>query len=368
MRILYDHQVFSLQDVGGGTRYPYELLRHLATLPNVHADLFLGLYRSVYPFHELNSAGTHVIGLRAPLPPGLARYALNEAIESAASVVSGKYDIYHSTYFRFMPAVRRRAAVTTHHDVIYEELPHLFPDAARVIRFKTSLYARADRIICISEYSRQGLLRFYAVDPAKTCVVYHGPNRLPRSPEDAENLRRHARRKFVLYVGTRNFHKNFRVLLQAFHDSRLGDDYDLLTLGGGAFTEPELAAVRSLELEACVRCLPWVTDEFLAEAYAAAALFVYPSLAEGFGAPPLEAMALGSPTAVSRLTALPEICQDAPFYFDPHDVGSMSRALVAGVTEGPARERAITRGREVAAGYSWEKCSAETLAAYRACL
>jgi len=368
VRILYDHQVFSLQDVGGGTRYPFELLRYLSRLPSVQADLFLGLNRSAYPVHEIDSRRARVLGLRAPLPPGLGRYLVNEVLESAASLVTGRYDIYHSTYFRWMPVIRRRASVATHHDCTVEQFPQLFPDAARVIRFKASLYQKADRIICISGFSRQGLLQHYSIDPAKTCVVYHGLNVLPRSQSAAQEVRRRAPRRFLLYVGTRGYHKNFLPLLQAFRDSRLCEDYDLFALGGGPLTLEQRSRIRALRLEAAVRCVPQVTDEFLAEAYAAATLFVYPSLAEGFGWPPLEAMALGCPVAASNASAIPEVCRDAPFYFDPCDVGSIARALVEAVIDEPVRRHAITRGREVAALYSWEKCGSETLAAYQSCL
>jgi glycosyltransferase involved in cell wall biosynthesis len=114
-------------------------------------------------------------------------------------------------------------------------------------------------------------------------------------------------------------------------------------------------------------CIPAVADALLGEAYARAALFVYPSLSEGFGIPPLEAMAADCPVAASNVTAIPEICRDAPFYFDPYDVGSIARAMLAGVADGVDRSSAITKGKLVAAGYSWEKCGAMTLAAYREC-
>src|SRR3974377_1493147 len=161
MRILYDHQVFSLQDVGGASRYHYELARYLAAVPDVQVELALGLYRSVCPFQELSSANLRVRGMRGPVPPGLLRYVLNESLGTAASLLGPRFDIYHPTYFRFMRVVRARRMVTTHHDCVYEEFPHLFRDAAAVIRAKGSLYAKADRIICISEASRRGLLAYY---------------------------------------------------------------------------------------------------------------------------------------------------------------------------------------------------------------
>ena len=364
VRIIYDHQVFSLQDVGGATRYHYELARYLASVPDVQVELLLGLYRSAYPFHQLAA----VRGQRAPLPPGMLRYALNEVIGTAASLVSGKYDVYHPTYFRFMPVIRARRIVTTHHDCVYEQFPHLFRDASTVILAKGNLYARADRIICISEASRRGLLEYYSVDAGKTCVVHHGLTALPRSPQAAQDLRSRLRRPFMLYVGIRNCHKNFSALLHAYHDARLSEQYDLLALGGGPLSATETAAIASFGMGNSVVAIPSVSDEFLSEAYATAELFVYPSLSEGFGIPPLEAMAAGCPVAASEVAAILEVCGDAPFYFDPGDVSSMVHALLAGVGERDARQRAIARGREVAARYSWERCGADTLAVYRECL
>jgi len=234
MRILYDHQVFSLQNVGGASRYHYELLRYLSTVPEVQTELFLGLNQTTYPFRELSSPTTRVVGVRAPLGPGMLRYALNEAWASAALVFDGRFDVYHATYFRRSPAIRARHIVTTHHDCTYEQFPHLFRDAAAVMRSKRTLFARVERIICISEASRRCLLEFYPVRAEQTCVVHHGMAPLPRSPQAEKQLRQHIRRGFLLYVGTRSAHKNFAALLQAFQQSCLYEDYDLLALGGGA--------------------------------------------------------------------------------------------------------------------------------------
>ena len=330
MRIRYDHQVFSLQDAGGASRYHYELARYLASVPDVQVEMSLGLYNSVCRFEELASPHLRLRGTRAPLPPGLLRYALNETIGTVASAFASRFDIYHPTYFRSMPAIRARRMVVTHHDCVYEEFPHLFRDASAVIRSKGKLYARADRIICISEASRRGLLAYYPVDAAKTQVVHHGLTALPRSPQATADLRRQVRRPFLLYVGIRNYHKNFLAFLQAYHEAGLSSDYDLLALGGGHLTAKETAEVASLGLSEAVVAIPSVTDEFLAEAYTAAALFVYPSLSEGFGIPPLEAMAAGCPVAASHVAAIPEVCGDAPFYFDPHDEASITRALLSG--------------------------------------
>lgn len=367
MHILYDHQVFSLQNAGGASRYQYELLRYLSSVEGVETELFLGLNQTVYPFCELSSATTRVWGRRSPLPPGMLRYAVNEALETARSAFAGKFDIYHPTYFRCMPTIRARRIVATHHDCTYERLPHLFRDAAIVIRSRRAMFAKVDLVLCISEDSRRCLMEFYPVRAEQTRVVHHGLTALPRSQQAAEELQTRLHRGFLLYVGARTAHKNFAALLQAFHESRLYEEYDLLTLGGGTLTNDEKAKIASFGLTPFLHCIPVVADEMLGEAYARAALFVYPSLSEGFGIPPLEAMAAGCPVAASKVTAIPEICQDAPFYFDPHDVGSITSALLQGVSEGDGRRCAIEKGRRVVAQYSWEECGAKTLAAYREC-
>jgi glycosyltransferase involved in cell wall biosynthesis len=365
LRILYDHQVFSLQNAGGASRYHYEILRYLSGVAGIEAELFLGLNQTIYPFDKLRSSTIKVQGRRSSLARGMFRYAINEVLEAAISPFRGIFDIYHPTYFRPTAMIRSRRLVVTHHDSTYEQFPHLFRDAYLVFRSRRAMYSKVDRVICISEADRQGFLQFYNVDPAKTCVIHHGLNVLPRSVEAAEDLRSRTRRPFVLYVGARNCHKNFGTFLQAFRGSRLHEDYDLLALGGGPLTQLERETVSALELADALICVPSVSDEFLSEAYAAAALFAYPSLSEGFGMPPLEAMAAGCPVATSNVSAMPEVCQDAPFYFDPCDVGSMAQALVRGVTDQEARDLAIARGKRVASGYSWEKCGALTLAAYR---
>jgi glycosyltransferase involved in cell wall biosynthesis len=141
----------------------------------------------------------------------------------------------------------------------------------------------------------------------------------------------------------------------------------LLAVGGGALTAEERALAQQLEVERSLIVLPQVADSLMAEAYAAATLLVYPSWCEGFGYPPLEAMAAGCPALVSNTSCLPEICQDAPFYFSPQDQGSLEQALLEATNDEPARQRARERGMQVAAQYDWRTCADRTLALYYEC-
>ena len=367
LRVLYDHQVFSLQNVGGASRYFYELAKFLTTVPQTQTDVWLGINGTVYPFRALDRRKAHVSALPEWLGPGLPRYFANELWSATRAVFHGKVDIYHPTTYMRTPTVRARRVVATHHECTHERFPQYFPDAKRIFWARKRLFPQVDAIICDSESSRQDLLRFYNVDSAKTRVIHLGLTPLPRSAEAAAQLRSRMRRDYVLYVGMRAMFKNFRGLLQAFRDSNLHDSLDLLVVGGGALTPEEKLTMSKLGLERCVVFMPQASDELLAEAYAGAKLFVYPSFNEGFGLPPLEAMSLDCPVLASRVSSIPEVCQDAPFYFDPADQNAFGRELLRAVSDEEARRRSIERGREVVAQYSWEKCGRETLALYHQC-
>lgn len=367
MRILYDHQVFSLQNAGGASRYFYELMKFLTSAPDVETDFLLGISGTVYPFRQLDSSRLRVMSFPEWLPPGTLRYLANEAWSNMAAPLHGKMDIYHPTTYMRMPMVRSRRVVATHHDCTHERFPEMFPDVKKVLWARKQLFPKVDAIICVSEACRQDLLRFYNVDPAKTCVIHHGLTRLPRSAEAAAGLRRQLRRDYILYVGMREAFKNFDGLLQAFHDTGLGESFDLLLLGGKPLTAGEKKRIAGLGITDCVVSLPAVSDELLGEAYAGAKLFVYPSFNEGFGFPPLEAMSQGCPVLVSRIPAIMEVCHDAPFYFEPEEQSSFNRELLRAVNDETARQQSVRRGTEVANQYSWEKCGQQTLAVYRQC-
>jgi len=349
------------------TRYFYEIMRFMATVPDVRTELLMGISGTVYPFRELPPAKVRVTQFPESLPPGMLRYVANEILSNFAALVRGTMDIYHLTYFMRMPMVRARRLIATHHDCTHERFPQLFPDVKKVLWARRMLFPKMDAIICVSQSAQRDLVDFYGVDPAKTRVIYHGVSPLTRSSEDAERLRQRVRREYLLYVGMRASFKNFNGLLRAFYETGLKDSMDLLVLGGGPLTADEKDLIAEWKMTDSVICIPRVSDGLLAEAYAGARLFVYPSWNEGFGFPPLEAMTLGCPVLATNRSSVPEICHDAPFYFDPADQESFNDALLRAVHDEDDRKQAVERGRKVVAKYSWERCGQETLALYREC-
>ena len=276
MRVLYDHQVFSLQDAGGASRYFYELARYMGRIPDVQTEVLMGINGNVYPFRELDAKRTRVAELSNWLRPGSLRYAVNEVWSNVKAASLGKFDVYHPTTYLKMPLARAHRVIATHMECTQERFPELVPHARRVINFRKWLFPRVDAIICISESTRDDLLHFYDVDRAKTRVIYDAFSPLPRDAKAAAAIRQKMRRDYVLYVGKRATFKNFRGLLQAMHDAKLADFVDLLVLGGGEFTPEERTLIQSLGLGNSVVSVAKVSDEFLAEAYAAARLLCIP--------------------------------------------------------------------------------------------
>ncbi len=364
MRILYDHQVFSLQDAGGASRYHFELVRNLQQLDEVAIEVLMGLNGSVMPFATLQRPRTRVFGHRTALKPGRARYATNEVLSAIIAPLRGRVDIYHPTLYRAIPWVRRRRVVVTHHDCIHERFPHLFKNAPAIIESKRKLFAQADAIVCVSNCSRSDLHRFYDLSEKKTHVVYHGFSPLLCAPGDGAGKIE----PYLLYVGSRAGYKNFGLLLEAFFRSGLAGSYRLLAIGGGEFTPAERERIAQLRLTALVSVVPRAEDATLARAYRGAALFIYPSLYEGFGFPPLEAMSLGCPVLVNRTSSLPEICGDASFYFESCDADVLSQSLTTTLADeqGLALKRRL--GQQQVALYDWNRSALSTLDVYRSVL
>lgn len=367
MKIVYDHQVFSLQDAGGATRYFYELIRHLRNRKHISLRLLLGLNHSVYPLAELNGSNSVIVSSRSRLKPGIVRYVTNEFLSNSLSIARGRCDIYHPTLYRRVPLIRGRRVVVTHHDCTHELFPHLFKNAEMVVRNKRRLYAEADAIICVSESSRKDLLRFYPVEEQRTYVIHHGfapfaEARIDDLPDGISSFR------YILFVGARSGYKNFRSLLEAYKATGAAFDYDLVAVGGGKFAADELQAIEQLDIAKRVRLIPLATDALLASLYRNAALFVYPSLYEGFGFPPLEAMSLGCPVLTSRASSMPEICGDAAFYFDPGDPDALAASLCEVLSEGRDKLQMREKGYEQVSRYRWDRTAEQTLEVYRSTL
>jgi len=260
-------------------------------------------------------------------------------------------------------------SVVTILDVIYARHPEAHTLPMRLgMRAIVPLAARgADRVITISHAAAAEIAEELSVPPQRIDVTHLGGRPIgPATPE--LELRRRlglAEAPLILSVSARRPHKNLPRLIEAFANLS-ADPAPLLVLPGYETPFDDELRRRAAELGVAerVRFLSWVSDEDLEGLYAAAACFVFPSLAEGFGLPVLEAMQRGVPVACSDAAPLPEIGGDAARYFDPLDVGAMTTALSGLLEDAELRERLASEGRQRASSFTWERTARETAESY----
>lgn len=252
--------------------------------------------------------------------------------------------------------------MVTVHDVCHLALPHLFSGLLRQIYARlmfSEVRRRADTILCISQFTKRELMRLVAVPEDHIRVVYCGVGE--RWFELARGQPVH-NRPYVLYVGNVKPHKNLGTLIDAFLSIRDRIPHDLVIVGqktGMRNGDPALLS-RAADGAGRISFTGRITDEALMQYVAQADVLVLPSLYEGFGLPPLEAMACGCPTLVSDIDTLREIYGDATVYFNPHDHRELAERMLMVLTESGLRERLRSAGEQRARMYSWPRAAAET--------
>src|SRR5260370_20595096 len=363
MRILYDHQAFSLQSTGGISRYYYELVSHLTQLDSCRPEIALGAQRNGFDFRNLPGVKAWGFQGLGSLASGKTRYILNELLSTALLSFCGEFDVYHPTLYRHVRAARWKKMVITHHDCAYERYPELFSRVEMIKGLRARQFQTADAIICPSESTRRDLHEFYDVPESKTLVVHHGVTEMSQHLKARREGVRH--RPFLLYVGSRASYKNFPALLRAFAGAGLKDDFDIVVAGGGAATPAELSLIAETDLAGRVEFAPRASDALLAELYADARLFVYPSLSPVFGFPPLASLSLGCPVLATRTSSLPEICRDAVFYFEADDLESFVSSLRVACFDESQRAAKVRDGKSLIPSYTWQKFAANTLGIYK---
>ncbi len=261
-------------------------------------------------------------------------------------------DLFFSPGFS-VPAVSLSPFVFTIHDLICVELPgaRRTHTCARKLYFETMVKRaarRAFRVLTVSEYSRLEVMKWANLRDDAIVNVGSGVDPV----FTLAGSRYEPGFEYILYVGNFKPHKNVGRLLAAFAQI----DYPgLRLLLTGCGTTRLLATVRGLALEKRVRFLGCVDDRFLAELYRGALAVVQPSLMEGFGLPPVEAMACGTPVAVSHASSLPEIVGEAGVFFDPLDVSDIRRAIERIIEDAELRRRMIAAGIRRAALFRWDE-------------
>lgn len=360
MKIAFDPQIFTLQEYGGISRYICSLASHLSALENAEAGIIAPFYINAY----LENLPDHIVsGIKIPKIPKTSRLIHYSSLYLARRAMA-KFapQVVHETYFtENSVAPKGVPTVVTVYDMIHELFPASFPCHDKTSRQKRVATQRADHVICISESTRKDLLALFDLPEEKVSVVYLGFDRLPETVVDS-----HDNKPYLLYVGQRGGYKNFQGFIRAYASSSwLRDNFDVICFGGGGFSNDEKKLFDELNLRSEQLIQLNGSDSKLASIYRDAALFVYPSLYEGFGIPPLEAMSLDCPVACSYNSSIPEVVGNAGEYFDPHDTDSMRIAMENVLNSTARRTELVNAGQSRCAQFSWAQCAEQTLNIYR---
>ncbi|HEY9431201.1 MAG TPA: glycosyltransferase family 1 protein [Blastocatellia bacterium] len=284
-------------------------------------------------------------------------------------------DVLHVQYTA--PPFCRVPVVVTIHDLAFERMPETF---TRRGSFQLKLTVRrtakkAARIATVSEYSRQDLLDIYKLSPEKVVVTYNGVESSftpqPSVPNEAEAVRKRfgVSRDFLLAVGSLQPRKNLVRLIRAY--ARLRSEREdfrpqLVIVGRKLWLASEIFdEVKRQRWADDVILTGYVADEDLPALYRAARAFVYPSLFEGFGLPPLEAMASGTPVVTSDVSSLPEITGDAALLIDPNDERALANALIEIMNNDRLRAELREKGIAQAKKFTWREAAEITLRLYK---
>jgi glycosyltransferase involved in cell wall biosynthesis len=336
VRVLVDITYAERAWFSGTAVYLHELVAGLQELPGVEVVEASNPQRRPRAGGGLGSLGNLLSDLRwtAAELPRIARRA--------------RADVIHHPLPAHAPLTRGIAQVITVQDLAFERLPELFD--ARFRRYAQLAHRAAARrsgaVICISRTTAADVTGLWGVEPARVVVAPLGPGQPLSAPE--------RERRHLLYVGDQEPRKNLSALLEAYGIYREGSEepLPLVLAGAAAARAPGITVERHPDAEQ------------LAGLYAGAVALVHPSLYEGFGMTPLEAMAAGTPVVATRSPGVTEVCGDAALYADPHDPGSLAAAITRIARDPQLRGDLADRGHRRAELFSWRRCARAHVDAY----
>ncbi len=372
LRIGIDCRMYSSNFTGIG-RYVHELVKHLQLIDDKN-EYFLFFNTPQYTESQITAPNFHKVLVDAPY------YSLPEQTKFLRILYSYNLDLMHFTHFN-APILYQRPSIVTIHDLTL----HFFPGQKMKAFWQRLAYEwtiknvtkKARKIIAVSANTKQDLEKILHLPPSRIEVIYEGIGQEFKPQTDPDKIARTKEKyqitqPFLLYTGVWRDHKNLQGLLHAFKSLRETYQSPLqLVITGktqNPYSEEIFAAAAPLTSTNHILFPGHLPEEDLITLLSAAAAYVFPSFYEGFGLPPLEAMACGTPAVVSNTSCIPEICDKAAIYFDPYDSDDMAQKIHQILTDEPLRERQIALGLKHVQQFSWSKMCRQIHQLYLECL
>lgn len=344
----------TLPPYSGAGKYAFELFYQLRKLNKAPKMLYL-YYK---PLDAKDRADSSILTPKTLKMPFL-RQMINEQFYFPKKIPKN-YDIYHLTgqgiglYTKFI----KKPSIITVHDII----PFIYRQGIRSFLSRRSIkYCRyAKIIIADSEHTKKDLIKYLKIAPNKIKVIYLGVNHKVFRPL---KIKSSISKQIMLHVGTEEPRKNIALIISSFYELRKKfKNLHLIRVGNPS--KPIARLIKRLNLSKYVKYMICSTEEQLANIYNIADVFVFPSTYEGFGLPPLEAMACGCPVISSNKTSLPEIVGNSALVIEPNKQ-NLCRAVSKVLTDKKLRKELIRKGLKQAKKFTWEKCAKETLKVYQ---
>ncbi|MCW7472065.1 glycosyltransferase family 4 protein [Leptospira levettii] len=385
MRVFFDHQIFTLQDFGGISRYFVELMKLMGNekdiefiLPNIFSnnvnlrELNLKNVKSFVSYQSFlrnNKFDKSILVYKVLRKLGFFIDAEKKNRKSSIAEMESKdFEIFHPTYYStyFLDSLKQRRIpfVLTVYDMIHELYPNLFNDSKEVILKKKICIDNSDLIFAISHSTKRDLIDIYNI-PSEKILVTHLASNFFEDPDYIETKAINAK-EYILFVGNRDIYKNFTFALEAITPLlRENPDLNFLCVGGGNFSSEERKFISKLEIESQVRYIDITHQSDLSFYYKFARFFFFPSLYEGFGIPLLEAMNVGCVIACSNTSSFTEVAGDSVFYFNPVDSDSILSAAKGALYDENQREVYKKKMKIQSLQFSWEQTYHETKNGYK---
>ncbi len=363
-KVFYDYKIFYTQRYGGPSRYFLSLIDSLNKI-NTDALICAPVYYNEYlkDFNEYYKSKIFGKYLKKQFKYSNKILTFYNYLISSIKLNSSNCSIYHPTYYgKGLINFNKTPIVLTIHDLIHEK----FKNKNEMINLdkKEYLINIASHILCVSRNTQKDLVEHYKIDINKTSVIYPGiENIFFKKNEKFSNVK--TDKPFFLYVGKRNFYKNYKNFLIAYSKSKnLKKEVKIVFFGGGDLTNYEKDFILNNRINIDDIICDQGNDNKLVNYYKKAIALIYPSLYEGFGSVPFEAMNYGCPVISSNSSCLPEVQEDASEKFDPLSTDEIKNKLELVSFNEQKRSELIEKGHNLIKKYSWEKCALETQKIY----
>lgn len=359
--------VRKINDFGIGTHIQ-NIVKNMANIDSEH-DFILFHHFSERDHLELDKSNFYHIVDRSP------KYSLREHLSLPMKMKQYELDLYHSPHY-VLPILHNCPTIVTIHDVIHLLFPHYLPSRMAHSYAKMMMFAStkaAVKVITVSQSSKRDIVRYLKIPPEKIEVIHNAVSDIFK-PMDSHRLRKKIEENFgisgdyLLYVGNLMPHKNLKRLIYAYYRliRKLKFDVKLVIVGEGIPHYRELKMLTNdLGLKDKVMFLGFISKSWLPSLYNEAKVFVFPSQYEGFGLPPLEAMACGTPVVTSNTSSLPEVVSDAGLLIDPYNIDELVEAMERSITDQKLRHELIEKGLQRVKHFSWERSARQTLKIYK---